>query len=306
MKSTLIIAVAAAALVAGCDKPAEPAAALKAPAAPTAPTAPTASQVPTPPAPAAEKADAKTEMQELFQKIQAKIKAGQKSENDLRAELKEFDTLLARHKSEKTDDVAQILLMKAFLYLQVFDNTEKGLGLIKQLKSDFPDTSQGKKADEIIAQVQQGEASKKIQRSLVEGNIFPDFSEMDVKGKPLSIAGYKGKVVLIDFWATWCGPCIGELPNVLETYKKNHATGFEIIGISLDQEQGKLDAFTTEKNMTWQQYFDGKGWQNKLAQKYGITSIPATFLLNGEGKIIAKDLRGPALEAAVAKALAAK
>ena len=255
---------------------------------------------------AAEKADAKAEMQELFQKIQGKIKAGQKAEKDLNAELKEFDTLLARHKGEKTDDVAQILLMKAFLYLQVFDNTEKGVTLIKQLKSDFPDTTQGKKADEIVAQVQQGEESKKIQRSLVEGNKFPDFSEKDVHGKPLSIAGYKGKVVLIDFWATWCGPCIGELPNVLETYKKNHAKGFEIVGISLDQEQVKLDAFTKEKNMTWQQYFDGKGWQNKLAQKYGITSIPATFLLNGEGKIIAKDLRGPALEAAVAKALAAK
>ena len=253
---------------------------------------------------AAEKVDAKTEMTQLFQKIQAKLKEGKKTEKDMADDLKEFDTLLARHKGEKTDDVAQILLMKAFLYLQVFDNTEKGLALVKQLKTDFPGTTQGKKADEIIAQVQQQEESKKIQRSMVVGNKFPDFAEKDVTGKPLSIAGYKGKVVLVDFWATWCGPCIGELPNVLETYKKHHGKGFEIVGISLDQEEGKLTAFTKEKAMPWQQYFDGKGWQNKLAQKYGITSIPATFLLNGEGKIIAKDLRGPALEAAVAEALA--
>ena len=253
---------------------------------------------------AAEKADAKAEMQQLVQKVRTKLKEGKKTEKDLADEIKEFDTLLARHKGEKTDDVAQILMMKASLYLEVLDNTEKGLTLIKQLKTDFPNTELGKQADEIIAQIQQGEESKKVQRSLAEGSKFPDFTEKDVTGKPLSIAGYKGKVVLIDFWATWCGPCIAELPNVLETYKKHHGKGFEIIGISLDQEQAKLNSFTKDKNMPWQQYFDGKGWQNKLAQKYGITSIPATFLLNGEGKIIAKDLRGPALEAAVAKALA--
>ena len=253
---------------------------------------------------AAEKADAKTEMQQLFQKIQAKLKDGKKTEKDMADDLKEFDALLARHKGEKTDDVAQILLMKAFLYLQVFDNTEKGLALIKQMKTDFPETTQGKKADEIIAQIQQGAESKKVQSSMVVGNKFPDFTEKDVTGKPLSIAGYNGKVVLVDFWATWCGPCVGELPNVLETYKKHHGNGFEIIGVSLDENQGTLTSFTKGKEMTWQQFFDGKGWQNKLAQKYGITSIPATFLLDGEGKIIAKDLRGPALEAAVAKALA--
>jgi thiol-disulfide isomerase/thioredoxin len=111
-------------------------------------------------------------------------------------------------------------------------------------------------------------------------------------------------VVLLDFWATWCGPCVHELPNVIATYQKHHEKGFDIIGISLDEDEKKLQTFREEKKMTWQQFFDGKGWSNKLAVKYGVQSIPATFLLDVEGKIIGSDLRGEDLEQAVEKALA--
>jgi hypothetical protein len=91
---------------------------------------------------------------------------------------------------------------------------------------------------------------------------------------------------------------------VIKSYEKHHDKGFEIIGISLDEDKEKLKSFTGEKKMTWQQYFDGKGWGNKLAVKYGVQSIPATFLLDSQGKIIGRDLRGEALEEAVSKALA--
>jgi peroxiredoxin len=243
------------------------------------------------------------ELMTLVNKIKAKLADGKNTEKDLDENLKEFDVILDQHKSEKTDEVAQVLFMKAILYLQVLDNDEKGTALIKQLKKDFPDTAPGKKADDILENIaKQGEA-KKIQKSLAVGNKFPDFDEKDVDGKPFSIANYKGKVVLLDFWATWCGPCVGELPNVLETYKKHHGEGFEILGISLDQEESSLRDFVKKRGMAWQQYFDGKGWGNKLAGKYGVNSIPATYLLDGEGKIIAHDVRGEALEAAVAKAL---
>ena len=123
-------------------------------------------------------------------------------------------------------------------------------------------------------------------------------------GKPLKVADLKGKVVLIDFWATWCGPCVGELPNVIATYKKLHPQGFEIVGISLDQEEQKLKDFLANHDMPWAQFFDGKGWKNEIAVAYGVTSIPQTYLLDREGKVAKIGLRGEALGSEVEKLLA--
>ena len=249
------------------------------------------------------KAQAKADLQVLIGKVQAKLTDGKKTEKEMADELREFDALLAKYKDEKTDEVSQILYMKAALYLQVFDDPAKGAALISQLKKDFPETSWGKKADDMLASMkQQGEAGA-IQGGMVVGAKFPDFEEKDLEGKPLSVANYKGKVLLVDFWATWCGPCVRELPNVLKAYEKYHPKGFEILGVSLDSDKARLTSFMTAQKVTWQQYFDGKGWQNKLAGKYGVSSIPATYLLDGEGKIIAKNLRGEELETALAKAL---
>jgi peroxiredoxin len=252
----------------------------------------------------AEANDTSSELKALVTKVQNKLHDGKKSETDFADELKEFDTLIDKHKAEKTDDAARIVFMKAMLYLEVFHKGDKAIELVEQVKKDYPDTQAAKNADDVLESMKQQEAALKVQSTLVEGAKFPDFDEKDVAGKPLSIANYKGKVVLLDFWATWCVPCVGELPNVIKAYEKHHDKGFEIIGISLDKNEEGLKNFTKDRNMTWQQYFDGKGWSNKLAQKYGVQSIPATFLLDGEGKIIGRDLRGEALEEAVTKALA--
>lgn len=254
--------------------------------------------------PAAEGADAASELKAVVTKIQTKLKEGKKTEAELAEELKEFDALIAKHKDEKTDDTAQMVFMKAVLYQEVFGDYTKAMELVEQVKRDYPETKQGKSADTIIESMKKQEQAAKIQKTLVAGAKFPDFEEKDLDGQPLSIAKYKGKVVLLDFWATWCGPCVGELPNVLKVYEKYQGKGFEIIGVSLDRDEAKLKSFIKEKKMTWPQYFDGKGWENKLSGRYGIRSIPATFLLDGEGKIIASNLRGESLEEAVSKAIA--
>jgi peroxiredoxin len=242
---------------------------------------------------------ATAELSALVKQVREKIQAGQKTEADLAPELKQFDELLAKHKGEKTDAVAQILYMKASLYQQVLNQPKQADQLLAQLEKDYPDSAAAKR-------VKDEAEAKKVQAGLTEGAKFPEFSVTDLGGKPLSIANYKGKVVLLDFWATWCGPCRQELPNVLKTYEAHHKAGFEIIGISLDQDKEKLTSFISDQKMTWPQYFDGKGWQNKLAVKYGIRGIPATYLLDGQGNIIGANLRGEALEAAVTKALAKK
>jgi thiol-disulfide isomerase/thioredoxin len=124
-----------------------------------------------------------------------------------------------------------------------------------------------------------------------------------VDGREVDLASLRGKVVLIDFWATWCGPCVEELPNVLKAYQTLHPKGFEIIGISLDSSKEKLEAFVKERGMEWPQYFDGKSWQNEISSKYGINSIPAMWLVNKKGMVVDTEARGN-LEDRVQKLLA--
>ena len=135
------------------------------------------------------------------------------------------------------------------------------------------------------------------------GKMVPDFSATDLNGEPISIESYRGKVVLVDFWAVWCGPCIAEMPNVKKVYEKYKDKGFDVIGISLDNDETRLRNFLKEKNIPWRQVFSGKGWESPVAQQYGIVSIPNMWLIDKEGKLISNNARGEKLESMVAEAL---
>jgi len=132
-----------------------------------------------------------------------------------------------------------------------------------------------------------------------------DIAGPTLEGGQFDLKDLRGKVVLVDFWATWCGPCIAELPNVLEVYQRHHGQGFEVVGISLDADKDQLRRFVQEKKIPWPQIIfeeeKARGWYNPIARLYNISSIPATILVNTQGRVAATDLRGNFLETEVAK-----
>jgi peroxiredoxin len=141
---------------------------------------------------------------------------------------------------------------------------------------------------------------------LAVGEVAPDFTLNSPEGKPVALSSLRGKFVLIDFWASWCGPCRMENPNVVRMYDKFKDKGFDIFGVSLDDNEKAWKTAIERDKLKWLHGSELKKWNSGVAQAYGVNAIPATFLLDKDGKIIAKNLRGPALETKLTELLGAQ
>jgi len=141
-------------------------------------------------------------------------------------------------------------------------------------------------------------------KKLMPGIQAPDIVQKNPEGEEVKLSDFKGKIVLIDFWASWCGPCRRENPNVVKVYNEFKDQGFEILGVSLDKSKAKWVSAIEKDKLTWPHVSDLKGWGSTHAKDYGVTGIPQTFLVDKEGKIIAKNLKGAQLDAQLTKLFA--
>ncbi len=134
-----------------------------------------------------------------------------------------------------------------------------------------------------------------------QGDVAPDFVQKTPDGKDLKLSDLRGKVVLVDFWASWCGPCRRENPHVKKLYEKYNEKGFEVLGVSLDRTKASWEKAIEKDGLEWAHVSDLKGWKNEVAKMYSVSSIPHTILLDQEGRIIARKLRSPQLEQVLAE-----
>ena len=190
---------------------------------------------------------------------------------------------------------AENFIQREKLYLAT-NRKDLGQKALVEFQNDFQAHPQFGQASQMLAQV----ASAVFQPSIGD-TMEIAFTAID--GRKVDLAALKGKVVLVDFWATWCGPCVAEIPNVLAAYEKYHDKGFEVIGISRDQDMDALKHFVAEKKVPWPMHFDTDPKGPNFGDKYGAFTLPTIFLVGKDGKVVASAVRGPILEQKLAELL---
>ncbi len=226
--------------------------------------------------------------------------------------------------SKLPDDDKFILRAQALATLaqKLPEGMSNYLAQVEKLRADYPKRPEVYELLTMAMQKGTSDQAKAIAREIansdapdeIKSSVAGSMKTLDLVGKPLDIqftafdgrevdvSKMKGKVVLIDFWATWCGPCVGELPNVKAAYEKLHDQGFDIVSISFDSDKDALTKFLAKEKMPWPQYFDGKEWKNKFGVEFGINSIPTMWLVDKKGNLRDLSPRG-ALEEHIAALL---
>ena len=232
-----------------------------------------------------------SEMNALY--VQANSNSDQEAMDSIRLQ---FEAENKKYKAELKEKVKAMGNSLAVLQVVGNFNGEEDFEFLDELgkvfEADPPDT---KHTPRFLSFIAEARMQHKNSANLQVGKIAPDINLPNPDGTVVPLSSLRGKVVLIDFWAQWCRPCRMENPNIVDAYSKYRDKGFEVYGVSLDRSRDKWLQGIEEDGLIWTQVSDLKYWQSEAAKTYNITAIPASFLLDQEGKIIAKNLRGPLL-----------
>jgi thiol-disulfide isomerase/thioredoxin len=223
-----------------------------------------------------------------------------KGYNDIQ---KEMDDFMVKYPEENTEAFISLLLLEGQFNSPKFnlDNFKK---TFNKLDSSLKSTKIGKG---IEAKLKAIENNNKIKpEAALIGKMAPDFSGKTPQGTVVSLQQSLGKITIIDFWASWCGPCRKENPNVVALYNEFHSKGLNIVGVSLDDDSDKWNDAIAKDKITWTQVSNLQGWKDPIAQLYKVEQIPTTFILDGSGIIVAKDLRGEELRTKITQLLGVK
>ena len=215
---------------------------------------------------------------------------------------KEVDDYMNQYPDENPNSYISLLLVERLFNSQDF-KYEKVKKTFENLNEELRNITKGKAISEKLKTIEKNMKNPAAAEKLNSLKLAPEFSAKSPNGTTISLKESMGKVTIIDFWASWCGPCRKENPNVVALYNEFHSKGLNIIGVSLDDDATKWKDAIAKDKLTWNQVSNLKGFEDPIAIQYDIQQIPTTFVLDSKGNIVAKDLRGDELKAKVQELL---